>query len=105
MKARGRRLKGKNGENKVMEMFLNDGFDVQKCDSSGSGQFDKADINLRFNDAKYAIEVKRHERITTGDIYNFLEESDILAFRKNRKKQLFVMDYETLAKLLLNKRS
>lgn len=97
--------KGKQAENELIELLIDDGFNVRKVASSGSGKYEKGDIALRFKGAKYLIECKREKSLPIKGLETRKADNDMLIMRQNHDDWKVYLDLNILIKLLLNNRS
>ena len=95
-------MKGKRAENEVVQLLRDDGFDVQKCDASGAGKYDKGDMILRFCGRSYHIEVKRKEGLPIERLEKERAGSNVLIMRKNRGEWMVYLSLDDLICLALS---
>ena len=105
MKPAQRRRKGLKGQNELYDILNGDGLDVQTVEASGSVSRETGDIILRYMDKKYAIEVKRQEKLPLSGLEKMKDDCQVLVMRQNRDDWKVYMDLDTLLMLLLNNRS
>ena len=88
--------KGKRVEYLVRDAFRELGFECYRVPSSGNSQGFKGDLVL---EGLFRVEVKaRRDGFKT--LYGWLENSEILVIKADRKPPLVVMSFETLKNLL-----
>lgn len=90
---------------KLQEMLEKDNINIEVSDPGSTGKSKKGDLTLTFKKRKYPISVSRKGTLPYESLESEKEDSDILFFRKDRKKWRIYMDLNTLIMLLLNRRS
>jgi len=96
------RRKGYRGEKEVEEILRELGFNAKRVPLSGASEFQKGDVVIfEKGQPRFVVEVKRRAR-GFETLYRFLERTDLLFLRADRKSWLVCMELETLKKLLKN---
>jgi hypothetical protein len=93
------RQKGDRAERQIVELFRSLGFDAYRVPLSGAAAGFKSDVEVRIGPRTLRLESKVKAG-KFGLLYRWLNGSDILCVKADRKPMLAVLDLEKLASLL-----
>jgi hypothetical protein len=93
------RRKGYTNENKLVNLFKDEGLDAKRIPLSGATDFAKGDILLENKTGEVKVRANGFKQI-----YNWLAENDFLAIRSDRKPFLVVIQLDEFIKLLKKER-
>ena len=94
------RIKGRQGQNEIFDIFTALGHDVQATEASGAIKRETGDIVLRHNAKKFNLEIKFKKNLNNKTLESDKADSDILIMRKNNDKFKVYMDLGTLLELI-----
>ncbi len=93
------------GIKELLKLLNNDGIKAEISDPESTGKSGDGDLVISFKGRKYPVAVERKQSVPNSALEKLRDDSDILAFRKNRRKWKVYMDLSDLILLLLNRRS
>ena len=92
--------KGKRIEYLVRDRFRELGFECERVPCSGNSKAVKGDLLLSLNGRTLKVEVKARKKNGLKKLYDWLEGSDLLVVKIDRKEPLAVIPFSLLRYLL-----
>lgn len=93
------RRKGYRVEHEIEQLLRDMGIDARRVPLSGSTQFAKGDVQIVLKDKTLIAEVKARKD-GFKQIYDWLDDKDLLIIKADRKPHLVILDMNLFIKLL-----